>query len=106
MNRYLLATLTLLASALQAWDSNALDAVTSVQLVIASGVLLTPAAILLSSSYGIRLAAAGAAIVVFAIARWMSYADHPELMLAGAFPGILVLVSRMWREEAKIGVSN
>lgn len=106
MNRYLLATLALMVSALQAWDSNAQDAMTSVQLLIAAGVLLPAAAIVVSPGYGIRLAASGAAILVFALARWISDVAHPELMLAGVFPGILILVSRTWRDGAKIVVSN
>jgi hypothetical protein len=96
MNKWLLAVLALTVSALQAWDSNALAAEGGVQLLIAAAVVLPAAAIVLTSHAGARLAVAGAAVGLLGAARLVSQAHMPELMLAGAFAGILILASQVW----------
>jgi hypothetical protein len=101
MNKWLLAALTLTASALQAWDSNALDAEGGVQWLIAAGVILPAATVLLSAHAGIRLAAAGAAVVILLGARFLSGVHMPELALAGGFAGILILAAQIWPDARK-----
>jgi membrane-associated phospholipid phosphatase len=96
MNKWLLAALALTVSALQAWDSSALTSEGGVQLLIATAVLLPAATVILSSHAGVRLSAAGAAIALLGIARLVSEAHMPELMLAGAFAGILILASQLF----------
>jgi hypothetical protein len=101
MNKYLLALLALSVSALQAWDSNALLATGAARLLIAVGVLTPALAILVSRSFGVRLAAAGVSVLVLASARLVTDTHMPELMMAGAFPGILIFAAKMWPEAGR-----
>ena len=99
MNKWLLAVLSLIVSALQAWDSNALNAEASIQVLIAVAVILPAAAIVITSHGVVRLAAAGAAMAMLAMARGLSATHMPELALAGAFAGMLIPASQLWPER-------
>ena len=101
MNKYLLALLALSVSALQAWDANALTATGVARLLIAAGVLTPALAILCSRRFGVRLAAAGASVLMLGSARVVADTHMPELMLAGAFPGILILATKLWPEASQ-----
>ena len=101
MNKWLLATLALVVSVLQAWDANALNAEPAIQLIIAMAVMLPAGAIVITPHAAVRLAAAGAAMAMLAMARVLSDTHMPELALAGGFAGILILVSQIWPERRR-----
>ena len=88
----LLATLALVVAGAQAWDAGALGAAAGIQLLTAVGVALPAIGILASRSAGVRFAMVVSAVIVLVTARLLSAVPLPELALAAAFPGILVLL--------------
>jgi hypothetical protein len=97
--RIWLATICVVLGALQAWDSRALAAEPFVQLLIALAILLVPAAVAATERTPVHLAAAISAAAALAIARLISTAHMPALMLAAVFPAVLVLMAHA-RERA------
>lgn len=100
MTQVILAVLALLVSALQAWDSNALEASGPVQLMIAAAIVTPGLTILRSRQFLVRLVAVGLAAVLLVGARVASDVPLPELVLAAAFPGILVLLDHFRTVQA------
>lgn len=100
MTQALLALLAVAVSALQAWDSHALEASGLLQLVIAVAVVIPALTILRSRNLQIRLAAVGLSALLLVGARIASDAHLPELVLAAAFPGILVLLDHFRTVQA------
>jgi hypothetical protein len=92
MTQLLLALLVVAVSALQAWDSHALEASGPVQLVIAGAIVIPGLAILRFQQLLVRLVAVGISALLLVGARIVSDVPLPELVLAAAFPGILVLL--------------
>jgi hypothetical protein len=92
LNRWLLAALALAVAALQAWDSHGLEAGAGSIAGIITAVLLPPIAIVVSRNAAVRLTAAATAVALLAVVRFLSLAHLPELVLAGGFPAVLILV--------------
>ena len=97
MSKLLVAGAALLIASLQAWDSNALDAESSVQVIIAVGVLLPAVAIVATRDIRVRGAAVVVAVMLMALARFVSAQPMPELALAAAFPATLILLDHIRR---------
>ena len=102
LNRWLLAALAFVISAVQAWDSNALTARRGLLVVIALTLLVTPATIVLSRNIGARMGAAIASVLTLFAVRMFSEAHLPELALAGWFPAVLVLVDHLGETQKRI----
>jgi hypothetical protein len=103
MTQVLLALLAVAVSALQAWDSHALEASGPLQLVIAAAIVVPGAAILGSRRLLVRLVAVGLSAVLLAGVRMASDVPLPELVLAAAFPGILVLLDHFRTVQSTAG---
>ena len=95
MSKSLVAVAALLIAFLQAWDSNALEAEPSVQLIIAVGVLLPAAAILATRDIRVRGASVVVAATLMGLARFVSSQHMPELALAALFPATLILLDHI-----------
>ena len=103
MTQVLLALLAVVVSALQAWDSHALEATMPVQLVIAAAVVIPCLAILGSRQLLVRLVAVTLSALLLVGARMASDVPLPALVLAAAFPGILVLLDHFRTVQATAG---
>jgi hypothetical protein len=95
MSRPLLALAALAVSALQAWDSHALDAERFIQAAILVGVIVPAGAIAVSGDVRVRAGAVVLSAVLMVLARLLSEIPLPGLALAAFFPGIIVLLEHM-----------
>ena len=104
MSKLLMSVIALAIASLQAWDSNALEAERSVQLIIAVGVLLPAAAILVTRDIRMRGAAVFVAVTLMGLARFVSAQHMPELGLAALFPAMLILLDHLRRLASQKGL--
>jgi hypothetical protein len=95
MSRPLLALAALAVSALQAWDSHALDAPRFIQAAILAGVIVPAASIALSRDVRVRAGSVALSAVLMVLARLLSTVPLPGLALAAFFPGIIVALEHM-----------
>jgi len=95
MSKVLMSVVALAIASLQAWDSNALEAERSVQVIIAVGVLLPAAVMLATRDIRVRGGAIVVALTLMGLARFVSAQHMPELGLAAIFPAMLILVDHI-----------
>jgi len=104
LSRPIVAALAAVLGLLQAWDSGAFSAGSTILVLVLVAIAIPVATLILFRNGGLALVAVLIAAVLTVVARILSPVPLPELTLAVVFPGMLVVFTSMAEAKRELSI--